>query len=114
MIDLPVHRAKLSARKAAQGPEARYLFSELDLPGAGVVGIVLSRCGCRACDPESDHPGIWQRFDLFDPEGPAPDFWRADMGDYRPITLKDPHDSAIVEAAVNLWAEELSAQERAP
>jgi len=104
-------RPKLSARDAGQGPEASYLLSELDLPGAGRVGIVLSRCGCRACDPGADHPGSWQLFDLFDPEGPAPDFWRPDMGSYTPITLNDPRDRAIVEAAVNLWAEELSAEE---
>ena len=107
-------RPRLYSSDAAQGPEALSLLSELKLPGAGRVGIVLTRCQCQACAPDADHPADWKLFELFDPAGPAPDFWRSDMGDYTPITLDDPRDLAIVEGAVYLWAEELSAQELAP
>lgn len=100
-------RPRLKARDAGQGPESLFLLPELDLPGAGRVGLALTRCCCKACGPESDQPGDWGLFDLFDLEGPAPDFWRPDFGGYAQVELEDPRDRAIVEGAVYLWAEEL-------
>jgi hypothetical protein len=100
-----LHHRALSARNAAPAAgEERWLAAVLPDMARGEVGVILTQCICAACEPED-----WRLFDLFAPEGEAPDLMRADCGGYTPVALEalaEP-DRAIVESSVYMWVDQL-------
>ena len=102
-----LHHRALSARNAAPAAgDKRWLSAVLPDMARGEVGVILTQSICAACE---EQPEDWKLFDLFDPEGEAPDLMRSDYGGYTPVALEDleERDRAIVESSVYMWVDQL-------